>query len=58
MKPGEVIVSVDGIATPIVDALATALAQLRPGATVPIVVEHRDGKQTTLHVTLGTYPGR
>jgi putative serine protease PepD len=57
MKAGEVIVSVDGIATPTVAALSAALAQLRPGANVPVVVEHQDGKQTTLHVTLGSYPG-
>ena len=57
MKAGDVIVSVDGIATPNVDALSAALARLTPGAKVPVVVEHQDGKQTTLHVTLGTYPG-
>jgi S1-C subfamily serine protease len=43
--------------TPSVDALSVALAQIRPGAKVPVVVEHQDGKKTTLHVTLGTYPG-
>jgi len=57
MKAGDVIVSVDGIATPDVDALSAVLAELKPGANVPVVVEHQDGKQTTLHVMLGTYPG-
>jgi putative serine protease PepD len=57
MRAGEVIVSVDGMQTPNVDALSVALAQLRPGARVRVVVEHQGGKQTTLHVRLGTYPG-
>jgi putative serine protease PepD len=57
MKAGDVMVSVDGIATPDVDALSAALARLKPGAKVPVVVEHQDGKRTTLHVTLGMYPG-
>src|SRR6185436_19293622 len=57
MRAGDVIVSVDGMQTPNVDALSVALAQLRPGATVRVLVEHQDGKKAALRVTLGTYPG-
>jgi len=57
MRAGDVIVSVDGMQTPNVDALSVALAQLRPGVTVRVLVEHQDGKHATLRVTLGTYPG-
>jgi S1-C subfamily serine protease len=45
------------VQTPNVDALSVAVAQLRPGAKVRVVVEHQDGKKATLRVTLGTYPG-
>jgi putative serine protease PepD len=58
MRVGDVIVAVDGMPTPDVDALSAVLAQLKPGLKIPVVVEHQDGKKTTLHVTLGTYPGR
>jgi putative serine protease PepD len=58
MRVGEVIVAVGGMPTPDVDALSAVLAQLKPGLKIPVVVEHQDGKKTTLHVTLGTYPGR
>jgi putative serine protease PepD len=58
MRVGEVIVSVDGMPTSDVDTLSAVLAQLKPGLKVPVVVEHQDGKQTTLHATLGTDPGR
>ena len=57
VRVGDVIVSVDGLQTPSVDALSVALAPLKPGAKVPVVVAHQNGTKTTLHVTLGTYPG-
>ena len=57
MRVGDVILSVDGMSIPNVDGLSVALAQLRPGANVSVVVEHQDGKKATLHVTLGTFPG-
>jgi putative serine protease PepD len=58
MRVGDVIVAVDGMPTPSVDALSVVLAQLKPRLTVPVEVEHQDGKKTTLHVTLGMNPGR
>jgi putative serine protease PepD len=57
MRVGEAILSVDGMPTPNVDALSAVLARLKPGLKVPVVVEHQDGRKTTLHATLGTYPG-
>jgi S1-C subfamily serine protease len=57
MRVGDVIASVDGTAAPTVSGLETVLAELKPGQTVPIVVEHQDGAKATLHLTRGTYPG-
>jgi putative serine protease PepD len=57
LQPGDVIVSVDGKPTPTSDVLSAVLATLKPGKTVPVVVRHQNGKKTTLHVTLGNYPG-
>jgi putative serine protease PepD len=55
---GDVIVSVAGKPTPTTDVLSAALATLKPGKTVRVVVRHQNGKKATLQVTLGTYPGR
>jgi putative serine protease PepD len=57
LHPGDVIVSVAGKPTPTTDVLSAVLATLKPGKTVPVVVRHQNGKKTTLHVKLGTYPG-
>jgi putative serine protease PepD len=57
LHPGDVIVSVAGKPTPTTDELSAVLATLKPGKTVPVVVRHQNGKKTTLHVKLGTYPG-
>jgi S1-C subfamily serine protease len=57
MQVAEVIVSVNGRSTPTTGKLSTVLAELKPSKTVPIVVRRQNGKKTTLHVTLGTYPG-
>ncbi|HET7568940.1 MAG TPA: trypsin-like peptidase domain-containing protein [Gaiellaceae bacterium] len=57
MMPGMVIVSVAGQATPTLDALTSELAKLKPDRTVPVVVVRQDGGRTTLHVSLGTFPG-
>ena len=57
MRVGDVIVSVDGTATPTTAALSTLLAELKPGQKVPVVVRHQSGTKATLQVTLATYPG-
>ncbi|MGH3049879.1 MAG: S1C family serine protease [Gaiellaceae bacterium] len=57
MQAGVVIVSVSGRQTPTLDALTTALSTLKPGNTVPVVVEQQNGSRKTLQITLGTVPG-
>ncbi|HEY7024758.1 MAG TPA: trypsin-like peptidase domain-containing protein [Candidatus Limnocylindrales bacterium] len=52
MKPGDVILSVDGQQMNQVEDLIAVLHQHSPGDTVPIVIE-RDNQQQTLNVTLG-----
>jgi len=57
MRAGDLVVSVDGKATPTTAALSAVLARLQPGARVAVVVETQSGARRTLHVTLGEYPG-
>jgi putative serine protease PepD len=57
VKVGEVIVSVAGRRTPTTDDLSAALATLKPGQKVTLVVERQNGTRQTLQVTLGQYPG-
>ncbi len=57
LKPDEVIVSVDGQATPSTAALSQALAELKPGDQAKVVVLTRDGGHRTVTVTLGQLPG-
>jgi S1-C subfamily serine protease len=54
---GDVIVKVAGTPTPTADALATVLADLKPGRTVPVEVRHPDGQAETVQVELGENPG-
>jgi S1-C subfamily serine protease len=54
---GELIVSVDGKATPDNATLSTVLAGLQPGQTVPVDIERPDGTKSTVQVTLGEIPG-
>jgi S1-C subfamily serine protease len=56
IRVGDLIVSVAGMPTPSTNALSAVLAELKPGRTVPVVVEHQNGSKATVHVTLGTYP--
>jgi hypothetical protein len=51
------IVSLHGLPTPTTAELGAVLATLKPRARVSAVVTHQSGKKTTLHVTLGTFPG-
>jgi S1-C subfamily serine protease len=52
IRPGDVIVAVDGMQTPTSEALGTVLAELKPGQEVPVTVK-RGGAQEDLPVTLG-----
>ena len=51
---GDLITQVNGTATPTTSALSEALATLKPGQRVPVVVTHADGSESTVTVTLGT----
>ena len=57
ITPGELIVSVNGTATPDPGTLAGALAGLNPGQPVTVSVIRHDGGRQTVRVTLGQYPG-
>jgi putative serine protease PepD len=57
IRPGDVILEVDGQPTPNADALATVLATLKPGAKVKVKVGRADGSTATLDVTLQEAPG-
>ena len=52
IRPGDVVVSVDGEEIPSSEALGAVLAEHEPGDTVPVTVL-RDGTEVTLEVTLG-----
>ncbi|HWE11310.1 MAG TPA: trypsin-like peptidase domain-containing protein [Solirubrobacteraceae bacterium] len=57
IKRGDVIVAVAGQSTPTSDVLASVLAGLRPGQTVPVELLTPAGQQATVQVTLGRQPG-
>jgi putative serine protease PepD len=54
---GDVILKVDGKPTPTADDLATVLATLKPGQTVPVETGRPDGSTKTVDVKLGENPG-
>ncbi|HEX5013866.1 MAG TPA: trypsin-like peptidase domain-containing protein [Candidatus Limnocylindrales bacterium] len=56
IKPGELIVEIDGKPTPDPAALAAVLAELRPGQTVKVVLLKSDGSTREVSVTLGELP--
>jgi len=56
IKPDELIVRVAGSATPTTDDVAVALADEKPGATIPVEVRGPNGTQT-VQVKLGQAPG-
>jgi S1-C subfamily serine protease len=56
IRPGDVIVSVDGQPTPTTVELQTVLATLKQGQTVDVDVVRQDGSKATLKVTLGKPP--
>ena len=57
LSVGDSIESIDGKAVATADDLATALATLRPGQAVTVVVAQPDGRRATMTVTLGKLPG-
>jgi putative serine protease PepD len=52
IRPGDIIVAIDGTPTPTAQALGAALAELRPGQKVSVTIE-RGGTKRQLQVTLG-----
>ena len=57
LQSGDVITAVNGTATPDTEALAAAVAGLRPGQQVPVSVTKADGSTATVRMTLGQLPG-
>jgi S1-C subfamily serine protease len=57
LRAGELIVAVHRRPTPSTEALATVLAELRPGQTVPLDVVDPDGRKRTVMVRVGQLPG-
>ncbi len=57
IRQDDIVLSVNGIATPNSTALAEALATLKPGRRVPVGIQHTDGTKETVTVTLGQLPG-
>ncbi|WP_141578017.1 S1C family serine protease [Actinomadura sp. WMMA1423] len=55
--PGDLILSVNGTATPDQTALTTVLANLKPGDTVKVEVQKSNGSKQQVQVTLGQLPG-
>ena len=54
---GDRIVELDGSNVGTVDDVAVVLADLKPGARIPIVVRTPAGRSSTVTVTLGQFPG-
>jgi len=57
IRPGDLILAVNGTATPGQTALAEVLARLRPGDTAEVRLQTADGAARTVKVTLGELPG-
>jgi S1-C subfamily serine protease len=53
---GDIVLSIDGTATPDSTALVAAIATHKPGDTVKLGVQHQDGATATISVTLGQLP--
>jgi S1-C subfamily serine protease len=56
LRAGELVVAVDDHPTPSAEALATVLAELRPGQSVPVDVRDPQGHRRTVTVRLGELP--
>jgi S1-C subfamily serine protease len=57
IRAGELITSIDHQQVAGPGDVATVLATLKPGQTVPVVVEEPSGEHRTVQVKLGQYPG-
>jgi putative serine protease PepD len=57
IKAGDVIVSLNGQQVPDAATVGELLTALQPGAVVKVGVQHQDGSNATLNVTLGQIPG-
>jgi S1-C subfamily serine protease len=57
LTAGEIIVEVNGTATPTASDLTAVLANLSPGQKATVKVQRPDGSTATVSVTLGTLPG-
>ena len=54
---GDLILSINGTATPTTDSLSQYLITLKPGDLAKVELQHADGTKSTLNVTLGQLPG-
>jgi S1-C subfamily serine protease len=54
---GDAVTKVDGRPTPTAEDLATVLADLKPGQSVPVSIVHPDRSKATVTATLGELPG-
>ncbi|GGT87153.1 S1C family serine protease [Actinomadura citrea] len=57
IQKGDLILSVNGTATPDQTVLTTVLTDLRPGETVKVEIQKPDGSKKQVQVTLGELPG-
>jgi S1-C subfamily serine protease len=58
LQPGDVVKSVNGRPTATVDDLTSVASELKPGTTVTLQIVTQNGQHKTVHLTLGTFPGK
>ena len=58
LRAGDVIKSLNSRATATVDDLTSVASELKPGTTVSLAIVTQRGQRKTVHLTLGTFPGR
>ncbi|MEA2361563.1 MAG: hypothetical protein QOD71_708 [Thermoleophilaceae bacterium] len=56
LKPGDLVLEVDGGRVASADDIAVALANHKPGDRIQVKVQHQDGRTETVDVTLGELP--
>jgi S1-C subfamily serine protease len=54
IRPGDIVLQINGVPTPSAQALSAVLATLRPGQTVDVQLRRTSGRIETIHLTLGT----
>jgi S1-C subfamily serine protease len=57
VQVGDVVQSIDGTVTPDTSTLGEVVASHKPGDSVQVKVQHQDGTDATITVTLGQLPG-